>query len=134
MVKASDTDYFINLPSVGTFRFKRKTFKMRAEIRANYLKIVKDLDADNDLELSAYSAILAAFPVICVEAPNGWDDITNMPLTDEIDNQIFLLFERLQSEEATFRRGSGKTLPESGEGTDSDLRLVGETEVQPGAN
>lgn len=103
MREPKDTDFFINLDGVGTFRYGRRTFLDRTQIRSRYLHYVKDLDVLNDPELSAYASIIAVHKVLCVEAPKGWDDIEDIILDEKTDKQIFELFRMVAEQEELFR-------------------------------
>jgi len=100
-----DTDFFIDLPGVGSFRYGRRTFGDRAKIRADFLRITKDL-GETDPELDAYAAIMAAHKNLCVEAPAGWEDIEALELDSERDAQIFALFDLIREKEETFQAGA----------------------------
>lgn len=130
MRQAKDTDFFIELPGVGVFRFGRRTFLDRAKIRAEFLRITKEL-GDDDAELSAYSMIMAAHKVICVEAPSGWEDIESIELTIEKDKQIFALYDLVRKKEDLFRIGASEGGEESGQGIVDDVPVLVSPEVQP---
>lgn len=105
--KPKDSDYFIELPNVGVFRFGRRTFKDRADIRADYLRLTKEF-GDDDAELSAFAAVISSYKIMCVEAPAGWQDIESIELTDEKDGQIFDLFEMVRKKDDFFRKGTAE--------------------------
>jgi hypothetical protein len=124
MRKAKDSDFFIDLPDVGLFRYGRQTFQDRATIRANFLRIVKELDNVGDDELIAYAGIMALHPTLCVECPPGWESIDSIEITEETDAQIFDLFARLQKEDANFRKGSAQDSEVGGEAVGGDVRVL----------
>ena len=110
MRSPSANDFFIELPSVGTFRFGRRVYADKARIRIEYMRIMRSLseldDADLDADLVAQVAIMAAYKVLCVEAPEGWESLENLdvvadPTIDEKIDQLFLL---LNEKEDSFRR------------------------------
>ena len=115
MRPAKDSDFFIELPGVGIFRFGRRTFLDRAKIRSEFLRITKEL-GDDDLELSSYAAAISVHKVLCVDAPAGWDDIESIELGDDTDAKIFELYQLLQDKELTFRSGAidGSEAPRPG--------------------
>lgn len=97
-----DTDYLIPLPNVGDFRFGRETFQDRADIRANYLSIVKS-HKDSDIDLSIYAGMMAEYAVMCVEAPEGWGDLAKVEITESTEAQLFELFRLLREQQKSFR-------------------------------
>ena len=103
MRAAKDTDFFIELPDVGTFRFGKKTYKDRAKIRSLFLHYARDL-GDDDRQLSIYSSVMAIYEVLCVECPKGWEDIGELEIDDDVvDKQIIDLFNKLSEQEGQFR-------------------------------
>jgi len=113
MRKPKENDFFIELPDVGVFRFGRRTYGDRLNIRAEYLRLVRDL-GDSDPDLSMYAAIIATHRVLCVEAPPGWEDLANLDLTapGNVEDKVFELFALLKEKEDFFRSGGvqdGKT-------------------------
>lgn len=116
MRKKKDSDFFVELDGVGTFRFGRRTFGDRAKIRSEFLRITKEL-GDEDPELVAYASIMATHKVLCVDAPVGWFDIEAIELSSENDRQIFDLYALLQEKEDTFRQGATAGSQAPGEGS-----------------
>jgi hypothetical protein len=152
MRKAKDTDFFIPLPGVGTFRFGRRTFGDRAKIRAEIMRLTREFedlkpvheepeDPENPSkqsqdynELSAYASIMATHKFMCVEAPEGWEDIENMELTDENDTKIFELYGLVRAKEESFRSGAKAGSQAPGQGISDDLSVLVQAEVQPSAD
>lgn len=113
MREERDTDFFISLRDVGTFRYGRKSYLDRLQIRARFLRLVKDL-GEGDPDLNMYAGIIATHSVLCVEAPAGWEDIAALDLTapGNLDLKVIELFALLKEQEDSFRKGVTK----SGEG------------------
>lgn len=107
MREARDTDFFVELPGVGVFRFGRRTYGDRMRIRAEYLRLVRDI-GDDDQDLSMYAGMIATHAVLCVEAPSGWADLADVDLTGsaDTDNKIFELFALIKQQEDSFRAGA----------------------------
>jgi hypothetical protein len=74
MREASATDIFIDLPDVGTFRYARRQIGDRLAIRRDYLRYTQEF-ADDDPDLSLYAALIATHEVLCVDCPEGWENI-----------------------------------------------------------
>lgn len=126
MRKAAATDFFIELPQVGTFRFGRRTYGDRLKIRAEYLRLTKDLADVNDAELATNAAIVAAHKVLCVEAPEGWADLESIDLITQpdADDKIFDLYFLLKNKEDSFRQAANPASQAPGEGSGPDVPVL----------
>ena len=114
---AKDSDFFVELPGVGVFRFGRRTYGDRLKIRAEYLRLVKEF-GDDDPDLSMYAAMIASHTVLCVEAPAGWESLADLDLTapGEPEVKIFELYNLLKDKEDSFRKGDSKSGKAEGQG------------------
>jgi len=112
-----DTDFFIDLPDVGKFRYGRRTYGDRIKIRSKYLTVVEGHGADETMNL--YGSFVATHEVLCVSCPDGWEDLTDLDLTlpDNVDDKIFDLFSQLKEKEDSFKKGATKSSEATGEGT-----------------
>lgn len=106
MREAKESDFFVELPGVGVFRFGRRTYGDRMRIRSEFLRLVRDL-GDSDQDLSMYAGMIATHAVLCVEAPEGWEDLAEVDLTAAVstDDKIFELFALVKQQEDSFRAG-----------------------------
>ena len=106
MRHAKDTDFFIELPDVGTFRFGRRTYGDRLKIRSEYLRLTKEF-GDDDEDLSLYAAMISTHGVLCVEAPEGWESLAEIDMVsnDNTEDKIYELYNLLKEKEDFFRRG-----------------------------
>lgn len=104
MRDASDTDFAVDVAGVGTFTFARRTYGDRLKIRAEYLRLVGDL-GDQDQALSTQAAVMATHRVLCVAAPDGWQDLSAIDLVAQPDaeDKIFALYIALKDKEDSFR-------------------------------
>lgn len=118
MRPAKESDFFVELPEVGIFRFGRRTYGDRLKIRTEYLRLVNEF-GDSDPDLSLYAAMIATHRVLCVEAPAGWEDLSDLDLvaSDNPEAKIFDLYDRLKAKEDSFRLGLAKGSEEKREGT-----------------
>jgi hypothetical protein len=116
MREAKDTDFYIQLPDVGVFRFGRRTYGDRLSIRTEYLRLVREF-GDSDTSLSIYASMIASHRILCVEAPDGWEDLTGLDMTSPNDpeEKLFELYELLKAKEDSFRRGNNKVSQEAGQ-------------------
>lgn len=107
-----ETDFFIPIDGVGTFRYGRRTLGDRMRIRAQYLRYTEEF-GDDDPNLSMYAGMFSTHSVLCVEAPSGWEDLADIDATDEDKVEAaFKLFTELKKMEDSFDKGVVK----SGEG------------------
>lgn len=117
MRTAKESDFFIDVPSVGQFRFGRRTFGDRIAIRADYLRLVAEF-GDDDTDLSIYASVAAIYVALCVSCPKGWEVITDLDLTDpDMENNIFTLYDLFIAKEASFRNRPAAGGESAGEGT-----------------
>lgn len=101
----SDTDFHIDVEGTGRFRLGRRTFGDRIRIRAEFLRLTGGYEGDVTIDGTA--AMVAAFKVLCVSAPPGWEDFENIDLTqrdqDEVEAKLFELYAKLREKEDSFR-------------------------------
>lgn len=110
MRPASDTDFFVPVEGVGTFRFGRRTYGDRLKIRAEFLRLCQEFgEANADPELSTHAVILAAHKVLCVEAPKGWENLEAIDLVSDphAEDKVFAIYAALKEKEDSFRLPKG---------------------------
>lgn len=137
MRQPSDTDFYVEVPSVGTFRFARRTYGDKLRVRAEYLKLVKVMGED-DPDIRAQAAIIAAHKVLCVEAPAGWEDLEHLDMASvpDTEGRVLDVYLALKAKEDSFRRPQAANPPSEANGAGNvqdDLVLVQEA-VQPVAS
>jgi hypothetical protein len=125
-----DSDYIIDMPDIGSFRFAKATLGDRAAIRSRYLAIVKDSD---DNELQAFATILAKHAVLCVDAPKEWLDLDVLVMTEWHEQQLVILYSKLNELEHSFRTGAIQGSQAQGQGTVPDVSIVVSDAIQPTA-
>lgn len=134
-----DTDFHVTVDGLGTFRYGRRTFGDRIKIRAEFLRMVRELDAEEmDLDLSAMASVVAAHKVLCVDAPAGWADLEQIDLLDNESGEtdVFRIYAALKEKEDSFRKPANAN--ENGQGASpanvgNDGVLV-PAEIQPVAS
>jgi len=119
MRKPKETDFFIELPDVGTFRYGRQTIADRARIRADYIKIAGDSNEDYTLYLLA--SFVSAHKHSCVSAPAGWEDAENIDDTNWNADKVKELLGLLEDNIDMFRKGDGTGVKAHGQGISQDL-------------
>lgn len=101
-----DSDFFVELPGVGVFRYGRRTYGDQLRIRAEQLRLSREAENDPDIEL--YAGTIAVHRVLCVEAPEGWEDLANIDLTQVGINKVFELMSLLREKEEFFRQNAAQ--------------------------
>jgi hypothetical protein len=137
MRQPSDTDFYVEVPNVGTFRFARRTYGDKIRIRSEYLRLVKDF-GDDDPDIRAQAAIISAHKALCVEAPAGWEDLEHLDMASvpDAEGRVLDVYLALKAKEDSFRRPARANPPGEASGTanvQDDLLLV-PSEVQPVAS
>lgn len=104
MRKPADTDFMLEVPDIGTFRFGRRTYGDRLKIRSEYLRLTREY-GDIDPDLATHAAIVAAHKVLCVDGPEGWEDLEaiDMIMRPDAEDGIFALYFALKAKEDSFR-------------------------------
>lgn len=109
MRQPKESDFFIKVPDVGDFRFGRRTYGDKAKIRiefSRYLREMTDDDQDGlDPELVGQVAVMAAYKVLCVDCPPGWESLESLDMVgdDNVEDKINALFVLLNEKEDSFR-------------------------------
>lgn len=134
MRQPSDTDFFVEVPNVGTFRFARRTYGDRIRIRSAFLALTREV-GDDDPDIRAQAAIISAHKVLCVEAPAGWEDLEHLDMTSvpDAEGRVLDVYLALKAKEDSFRRPQ-KTNPAGEAGSSGDVqddRLLVPQAVQP---
>lgn len=101
MRTAADTDFSLTLPNVGDFTFGRRTMGDMIKIRANYLKLIGE--QDDDEELGFFCGFTAAYQVLIVACPAGWENMMTLDLNSVGLPRIMELAGLLSEKENSFR-------------------------------
>lgn len=112
-----DSDFFVEVAGIGSFRFGRRTYGDRMRIRAEFVRLTREL-GDVDESLASMASVVAAHKVLCVEAPDGWFDLEaiDMISAPDAEDKVFAIYEGLRQQEETFRQGAREAGAESGQG------------------
>jgi hypothetical protein len=113
-------DFFLELPDVGQFRYGRRTIGDRLAIRRDYLRYTQEF-GDTDEDLSLYAALIATHAVLCVQAPDGWDNLATIP-AHQLD-KVFELGALVRGKEEALAKGADKS------GSPEGARLGGDDGV-----
>jgi hypothetical protein len=116
MRNPADSDFIVEVKSLGTFRFGRRTYGDRLKIRSEFLRLTREF-GDIDPDLATHAAIVSAHKVLCVDAPEGWEDLEAIDMIERPDAEdgIFALYFALKAKEDDFRRSTVKGGKASGQ-------------------
>ncbi|MGR9107816.1 MAG: hypothetical protein ACU843_12875 [Gammaproteobacteria bacterium] len=115
------TDFFIELPEVGNFRFGRKTFGDKLKIQQKIVEMIgpsiASIERDDsgeptnisvdpmDTDVRLFAGMMAEYHVMCVSAPDGWENIEDVDVTDpDLESKVFDLFSLWRAKEKSFRK------------------------------
>jgi hypothetical protein len=124
--KPLDTDFFVDVPNVGRFRFARRTFGDRIRIRSEYMRLTGGF-GEGDLDLSVMGMVTAMHLVLCVTAPSGWEDIESMDSAadpDGLDKKLMDLYAAVKEKEDSFRSQPGTGGQGAGQGDGANAGAV----------
>lgn len=107
----SDTDFTVDVPGIGVFRYGRRTFGDRIAIRRKFLQLTQELSESEDSALVSLASIVAVHAALCVEAPKGWEDLAAIDMLDEPDaeKKVFQIYDALRGTEDSFRQRTSKS-------------------------
>lgn len=106
MRQPSDNDFTITLPETGDFVFAHRTMGDMIKIRIEYMKLVGPL-GETDSELVYFGGFVAAYTVLMVSCPEGWEDILSMNLNEpQAFEKVMVLAQMLREKESSFRNSA----------------------------
>lgn len=103
----SKTDFTVEVQGIGNFTFGRRTMKDEIKIQVEYARIIEGVEPTEWLQ--SVGGWLAAFKVLTVRAPEGWDIDEMDPLDQETYTRMALVYAALREKERSFRSGSQQT-------------------------
>lgn len=109
MRQPKESDFFITVPDVGGFRFGRRTYGDKAKIRIEFSRYMREMTDDDRLAdddgLIGQVAVMAAYKVLCVDCPPGWESLEGLDMAgdDAVEEKINALFVLLNEKEDSFR-------------------------------
>lgn len=103
--EAKQNDFTVDVESVGTFTFGRRTMRDEIKIQVEFARII---DGVKPTEwLSVVADWLSTLRVMTVRAPEGWDMNDLDPLDPETYVKLREVFNALATKELSFRSGHG---------------------------
>ena len=113
MREQKDTDFVIPIEGVGDFCYARRTLGDNLKIRSEFVKLLNGVDPEQDNELTGFATIFATHKVLCVSAPDGWDDLSSVSEDAHADavGVVLSLWDKIKEKQDSFRNrsnGEGK--------------------------
>ena len=133
MRQASPTDFYVDVESVGRFRFARRTMRDELRIGTEYSRLTEGVDTPTPW-LEMFAGVIATLKVLAVEVPDGWDLEEMDPLDTETYNRMISVHNQLRLKESDFRRPNGAASKEAGKEAGGDDAVLVPPEVPAGAN
>ena len=99
---ARDTDFTVDVEDVGRFTFGRRSMRDEVALQVEYAKLIDG--AEPTEWLATVCGWLAAFKVLIVRAPEGWDIEEMDPLDQSTYAKMSRVYSALRLKEQSFRR------------------------------
>jgi hypothetical protein len=130
---AEATDFFVEVPSVGTFSFAKRMLRDELRISAEYSRVTEGVETPTAW-LQLVGGWYAALKVLTVTAPLGWDIDNLDPLDQESYTKLRTVHAALREKEQSFRTGASQAVqaPRPGDGDVAGVLVP--AQVQPGAD
>lgn len=118
-----ESDFSFAVDGIGSFTYGRRTIGDSLKIRARFLELVGE-HAD-DVEIAANSSVIATHEVLCVSAPDGWENMLALDaLGDDTFSKIFDLYKEVEKQEDSFRSPKKVDSAAPGKGSVKDPGLL----------
>jgi hypothetical protein len=130
---AAATDFFVDVPNVGTFSFAKRMLRDELRIAAEYSRLTEGVETPTSW-LETVAGWIAALKTLTVTAPTGWDIDAMDPLDQETYGKLAAVHMALREKEHSFRSGAAKAgqAPRPADGEVPGVLVP--PKVQPGAD
>ena len=103
MRKPSPTDFTVPMPGEGDFVFGRRTLGDSIAIRSEFVHLFGP-DGGADAEIGLFGGFVAAYRVLMVSCPAGWEDLLALDDTNgDAAAKVIELHALLRAKEESFR-------------------------------
>ena len=99
--KGNVTDFQVSVEGVGIFKFGRRNMSDEIKIQVEYARLIEGVEPTEWLQ--TVCGWIAAFKVLTVLAPEGWDIDAMDPLDNDTYKNMALVYEALREKERSFR-------------------------------
>lgn len=107
MRRPSESDFSVQVENIGRFVFARRKMRDEIQIQVEYANLIQGVEPTGWLQ--NVCGWIAAFNVLLVSAPDGWDVEEMDPLDNETYKGLMAVYNALRDKELSFR-----TKPEQG--------------------
>lgn len=99
------TDFTVPVEDIGTFTFASRTMRDEIALQVEFARMIDGVEPTEWLRVVC--GWMAAFKVLTVRAPEGWDLDTLDPLDQDTYVRMKRVYDALTEKERSFRPGSG---------------------------
>lgn len=100
--RPQETDYIVQVESVGSFTFGRRTMRDEIAVQVEFARIIDGVEPTAWLQ--AVGGWISTLRVLTVRAPEGWDVESMDPTDPATYAKLQLVYEALSDKETSFRR------------------------------
>lgn len=120
-------DFDVEVDGIGTFRFGRRTMRDEIKIQVEYARMIDGVEPTQWLALVA--GWIAAFRVLTVLAPEGWNIDAMDPLDSETYKNLSKAHKALTDKELSFRGKPTEANQAAREGSGANDGVLVQAEV-----
>lgn len=127
------TDFFVDVPEIGTFSFAYRMIGDEMRIAAEYSRLTEGV-ATPTAWLTIVAGWISALKVLTVAAPAGWDIDRMDPLDEDTYDKLRKVHTALREQESSFRKDKATAVKAQRPGNGQDAGVLVPPALQPGAD
>lgn len=127
------TDFFVEVPNVGTFSFAHRMLRDELRIAAEFSRLTEGVDTPSPW-LNIVGGWIAALTVLTVSAPPGWNIEAMDPLDEGTYDKLRKVHQALREKESSFRANKAEAGQAQRQGNGQVAGVLVPTAFQPGAD
>lgn len=127
------TDFFVDVPNIGTFSFAKRMLRDELRIGAEYSRLTEGVGTPSAW-LEIVAGWISALTVLTVSAPAGWDIEQMDPLDQETYDKLRTVHQALRDKESSFRKKPSAAVEAGRTGDSEKPGVLVPAQVQPGAD
>lgn len=131
--QSAPTDFFVDVPGIGTFSFAQRKMSDEMRITAEYSRLTEGVETPTTW-LEVVANWISALKVLTVTAPAGWDVDEMDPLDEDTYANLGKVHGALRDKETSFRQNKAKAVQAQRTGNSEGPGVLVPTPVQPGAD
>lgn len=98
-------DFQVSVEDIGVFKFGRRKMRDEIQIQVEYASLIQGVEPTEWLQ--NVCGWIAAFKVLMVKAPEGWDIETMDPLDNDTYRKMLKVYTAMRDQERSFRKKPG---------------------------